>query len=85
MKRYLERHHVDYPVLIAGLPDKKVASDSLPFLDQVRSYPTTIFLDSNHKVVSVHHPNCRARHGTGHEEMKYKFEERIDSIIDDDR
>ena len=83
VKRYLERHHVDYPVLIAGLSDKKLASESLPFLDQVRSYPTTIFLDSRNNVVSVHTGFAGPATGKAHQELRASFEKLIDTIVAD--
>jgi thiol-disulfide isomerase/thioredoxin len=51
---FKERHGINYPLLLAGGNDKSEATKILGFLDKVKSYPTTIFLDENHKVVKIH-------------------------------
>ena len=43
-----------YPLILAGKADKKTASEVLPFMDPVMSYPTTIFLNRNHEVMGIH-------------------------------
>ncbi len=40
--------------MLAGGNDKTEATKILGFLDKVKSYPTTIFLDRNHHVVYIH-------------------------------
>lgn len=83
---YLQRHRVEYPVLIAGLSDKKEASRALPFLDQVRSYPTTIFLDGKQNVRAVHTGFCGPATGKEYQELKEQFESLIVKMIaEDDR
>ena len=51
---FKQRHGIKYPILLAGGNDKTQATKILGFLDKVKSYPTTIFLDRNHQVVKVH-------------------------------
>ena len=82
VRRYLQRHRSDYPVLIAGLSDKKHASKQLPFLDKVRSYPTTIFLDANGNVRAIHTGFTGPATGKAHDEMRAKFEKLIEEILD---
>ena len=81
VKRYLKRHNVSYPVLVAGLSDKKLASKSVPFLDKVRSYPTTIFVNSKQEVISIHTGFSGPATGKEYESLKRKFDELIDSMI----
>jgi thiol-disulfide isomerase/thioredoxin len=54
VRRYIERHDTPYPILLAGVSDKEKASKTLPILDRVRSYPTTIFLNSKNEVINIH-------------------------------
>ena len=54
VRRYAARHGVTYPLLVAGLSDKDAASEALPFLDKVRSYPTTVFLHGDGRVRAVY-------------------------------
>ena len=51
---YAERHDVGYPLLVAGLSDKAAAGKAFPVLDQVRSYPTTIFLHADGRVRAIY-------------------------------
>ena len=81
VRRYLERHGASYPVLIAGLSDKKEASQAVPFLDRVRSYPTTVFVDANNKVRAVHTGFSGPATGAAYVDLKQKFESLIDQMI----
>ena len=51
---FKKHHKINYPLLLAGNNDKAEATKVLGFLDAVKSYPTTVFLDRNHQVVKVH-------------------------------
>lgn len=81
IRRYLERHNSNYPVLLAGLSDKKEASKAFPVLDRVRSYPTTIFLDGTNKVRSIHTGFTGPATGNDFVELKQKFESLIETMI----
>ncbi len=45
LRRFTERLNVKYDVLYGGEARKEVASEKLPFLDHIMSYPTCIFID----------------------------------------
>lgn len=82
VSKYLKRHNVSYPVLLAGLSDKQLAGKSIPFLDRVRSYPTTIFLDGrNNQVQEIHTGFTGPATGEAYSQMTKKFERIIDGII----
>lgn len=81
VKRYLKRHKSSYPVLVAGLSDKKIASKAVPILDRVRSYPTTIFVDSKNKIRAIHTGFTGPATGQDYVDLKKKFESIIDEMI----
>ncbi|MFK8012676.1 MAG: TlpA disulfide reductase family protein [Marinicellaceae bacterium] len=54
LSAFKKRHNINYPLLLAGGNDKTEATKILGFLDKVKSYPTTLFLDKNHQVVKIH-------------------------------
>ena len=54
LERYQERFDVQYDMLYAGKATKAAASESLPMLDGVKSFPTTVFIDRNGKVRRIH-------------------------------
>ena len=41
-------------VLLTGISGKEKASESLPFLNKLMAFPTTIFLDKHHQVKSIY-------------------------------
>ena len=81
IKKYKLRHKAKYPVLIAGLSDKKVASQALPFLDKVRSYPTTLFIDGNGEIQAVHTGFSGPATGEAYEKLKKQFKSRIEMLL----
>ena len=53
LSAFKKRHKINYPLLLAGGNDKTEATKVLGFLDKVKSYPTTLFLDKDHKVIKI--------------------------------
>lgn len=82
VRKYLKRHEVDYPVLVAGLSDKALASKTIPFLDRVRSYPTTIFMDAKNEVHAIHTGFTGPATGEAYQNMQTKFETIIDRLLE---
>ena len=83
VRKYLERHGATYPVLIAGTSDKAMASRAVPFLDRVRSYPTTVFLDGKGQVRAIHTGFSGPATGTAHQQLRKRFESIIESLLAD--
>ncbi|NGP76993.1 TlpA family protein disulfide reductase [Balneolaceae bacterium YR4-1] len=54
VNRYRKRFDIPWTLLVAGVNDKEEAADTLTFLDSVISYPTSFFVDRNHKIRAVH-------------------------------
>lgn len=54
VSRYIKRFELPWQALVAGTADKKAASELLPFISEVTSFPTTFFLNKQHKVEAVH-------------------------------
>ena len=54
IKRMIDRFDIDYAVLFAGQNDKEKASLTLPMLNRVVAFPTTIFIDKKGKVRKIH-------------------------------
>ena len=81
VQKYLKRHGSTYPVLVAGINDKADATKRLTILDKVRSYPTTIFLDSEGTVQAVHTGFTGPATGKAYEQLKTKFEKLIEGLL----
>ena len=54
IKTYKERLDIPYDILHAGYYDKAEATESLGWIDKIRSYPTLLFVDRDNKVLKVH-------------------------------
>jgi thiol-disulfide isomerase/thioredoxin len=78
---YLKRHGLDHAVLIGGKSSKSEASEVMSVIDQVRSYPTTVFADSEGKIVAVHQGFAGPATGDAYEKLKKKFTSVIDGIL----
>ena len=81
VRKYLKRHGSSYPVLVAGVNDKADATKRLTILDKVRSYPTTIFLDSEGTVQAVHTGFTGPATGEEYTKLKNKFENLIKELL----
>ena len=53
VQRLIDHFNIPYDVLLAGPANKAAASSTLPFLDNIISYPTCIFIDRNGKVRKI--------------------------------
>lgn len=54
VRRFIERHHVEYPVLLAGRPDSETAAAAFPALERIDAWPTTLFRMPDGEVFSIH-------------------------------
>lgn len=81
VQRFARFHHAAYPMLIAGVADKEKASRSLPLLDRVRAYPTTIFLHRDGRVRAVYTGFAGPATGPAHAELRQKFTALIEELL----
>jgi thiol-disulfide isomerase/thioredoxin len=81
VKRYSERHELRFPLLVAGVSDKKKASERFPLLDQVRAFPTTLFVDASGRVRAVHQGFSGPATGAEHVKLREDFERLIESLL----
>lgn len=81
VRRFAARHAVDYPLLLAGLSDKKKAAASLPDLTRVAAFPTTIFIGRDGKVRKIHSGFAGPGTGHHHSELVSELEALIRSLL----
>ena len=46
--------NINYPILIAGRASKKEASEKLPMLNEIISFPTSIIMNKKGEVIKIH-------------------------------
>jgi len=79
--RLKNRFGVDYEILITGLTGKDKASESLPFLNGIMAFPTTLILDKYHKVKSVYTGFNGPATGKAYEAYTIKTENLINELL----
>ena len=79
VRKMKKRFDIDYELLIAGTPAK--ASETLPMLNGIRAFPTTIFLDKSGKVHKIHTGFSGPGTGRYYEKFLREFRHVTDSLI----
>jgi len=83
INRLKEKVGVPYPVLLAqyGSSDKQKASQKLPMLSDVLSYPTTIFIDKTGAVRKIHTGFNGPATGEKYDAFVKEFEEFVAQLL----
>lgn len=80
-KAMVEKHGIEYEVLVAGLSDKALAAETLPMLNHVLAYPTLIFIDRQGEVRRIHTGFAGPGTGQYYEAFKQEFESLMDDLL----
>ena len=85
IKRLKERLGINYPILLAqyGTSSKTKAQEKLPMLNQVLSYPTTIFIDKKRTVRKIHTGFSGPATGEKYEKFTKEFEIFLTSLLEE--
>ena len=81
VNRMIDKLDVTYDFVIAGTNDKKKASESLPMLNAVVSFPTTIFIGKDGKVEKIHTGFTGPGTGEYYEQYIEEFNETINRML----
>lgn len=81
VRRFAERHGIDYTLLLAGTSDKQDAAATLPDLTAVLSYPTTLFLGRDGKVRKIHSGFAGPGTGDHHERLVVELEGVLEELL----
>jgi len=81
IERLTARFNPEYKFLVAGTSDKEAASKTLPMLNEVLAFPTTLFIDRQGKVRKIY--TGFSGPGTGQAYVKYReaFNNTIDALL----
>ena len=75
------RHDIDFELLIAGTSDKSDATETVPFLDRVRAFPTMIMIGRDGTVRDIHTGFNGPGTGKYFEEFKAEFNAKMDRLL----
>ncbi len=81
VKKMKSKLGVDYDFVIAGTYDKKKASESLPMLNEVLAFPTTIFIGKDGKVKHIRTGFEGPGTGIYYDEFKKRFNEMVNELL----
>ncbi len=76
-----DRFDIQYDILFAGLADKKYASEVLPALSEVLSFPTTVYIDKTGKIRKIHTGYTGPATGKYFEEFVKEFNRDVDELL----
>jgi thiol-disulfide isomerase/thioredoxin len=78
-----DRMGIGYEVLIAGTNNKQAAAQTLPMLNHILSFPTTIVIDRQGKVRNIHTGFSGPGTGVFYEEFTVSFGNLIKSLLEE--
>lgn len=81
IEKMKKRFEIDYEVLLAGTNDKAEASKTLPMLNKVIGFPTTIIIDKKGKVREIHTGFSGPGTGKYYDQWVADFERLIDKLV----
>jgi len=84
VEKMKSKYHVAYDFVIAGTSSTKSASESLPMLSKVISFPTTIFIDKKGNVRRIHTGFSGPATGRYYEEFIDEFNTFMDMLLEEE-
>lgn len=80
VKKYQERHQIQYPILLAGHADKALASRELGGINEIKAFPTTLFFDRKGNCRAIYSGFSGPATGAAYERLQQAFREKINEI-----
>lgn len=81
IETFAGRIGVEYPILFGGSSDIAAASKTLPFLDRVHAFPTTIFLDHEGQIRLIDTGFSGPAAGGDHDKLRRRYELLIEELL----
>jgi thiol-disulfide isomerase/thioredoxin len=83
LQSFQQRFNLQYPVLITGVAvsDSLLTEKSLPQIDKIAVFPTSIFIDKNGKVAKIYAGYDGPATGIHYQEFTEEFESTVDSLL----
>jgi thiol-disulfide isomerase/thioredoxin len=81
IKRLKQRLNIDYEILVTGQTGKEKASESFRSLNGITAFPTTIFLNKEHRIVRIHTGFNGPATGKEYDTFKEETEKLVDKLI----
>lgn len=83
VKKMKDKFHVNYEFVIAGVNDNAKAAETLPMLNTVVAFPTTIFIGKDGKVKHIHTGFDGPGTGVYYEQFKERFNQIVNELLNE--
>jgi thiol-disulfide isomerase/thioredoxin len=84
VRKMVKKLNVKYDVLIAGTDEKEVAAETLPMLNAIVAFPTTIFIGKDGRVKKIHTGFNGPGTGKYYEQFKEEFNQTVNELLSED-
>lgn len=81
VRRFAERHGIEFPLLLAGISDKRAAAETLPDLSAVIAFPTSVFIGRDGRVRKVHSGFSGPGTGAHYDRLVAELEGLIEALL----
>jgi len=83
LKKFAKDLQVNYPVYLAGTSSKEAAAAYFPMLNGIMSFPTSILVDRQGKIIAIHTGFSGPATGTAYTELVEKFKQEIEGALNE--
>ncbi|MEY5001633.1 MAG: hypothetical protein RLZZ211_1669 [Bacteroidota bacterium] len=81
LKKFVKDLEVNYQVYLAGTSSKEAAAAYFPMLNGIMSFPTSILVDEQGKIIAIHTGFSGPATGTAYTELVEKFKQEIEGAL----
>ena len=85
VRRFAKHYGITYPLLLAGVSDKKKASATLPDLTRVLAYPTSLFIGHDGKVKKIYSGFAGPGTGRHFDQLRAEMESVIETMLAEEK
>jgi thiol-disulfide isomerase/thioredoxin len=83
VRRYRDKFHIPFPLLLAGINDTEAAAETLPQLRGFTSFPTTVFLGRDGRVRRVRAGFYGPATGTQHDRLLREMDREVERLLNE--
>jgi thiol-disulfide isomerase/thioredoxin len=81
MRAYRARYGITHPMLFVGASTRETRAESLPMLNDIVAFPTTIYVDRKGTVRRIHTAFPGPATGQAHEDYKREFRATVEALL----
>jgi thiol-disulfide isomerase/thioredoxin len=82
LKRFVKDLQVNYSVYLAGTSSKEAAAAYFPMLNGIMSFPTSILVDDQGKIIAIHTGFSGPATGAAYTELVNKYKQEIENALE---